>query len=189
MAIQLIVGLGNPGPQYSDTRHNAGAWWVQDLSHAYGVKLQEQKKFYGLCARTLVQAKECWLLLPTTFMNHSGQAVRALAQFYKIEPQAILIAHDELDLPAGVARLKYGGGHGGHNGLRDIIAQLGTANFHRLRIGIGHPGERSEVLNHVLKVPAKAEREQINLALDRANQILPDFITGNEQKAMRELHG
>ena len=189
MAIQLIVGLGNPGPQYAGTRHNAGAWLVESLAKQAGVNFSEQKKFYGLHARVALQGQECHLLLPTTFMNRSGQAIRALAQFYKIPPEAILLVHDELDLPAGTAKIKWDGGHGGHNGLRDTIAHLGTHGFYRLRIGIGHPGQRSEVVDYVLHNPGKLEREQIDLALTKALMALPDLVKGDEQKAMRILHG
>jgi PTH1 family peptidyl-tRNA hydrolase len=189
MAIQLIVGLGNPGPQYADTRHNAGVWLVEMLAKQAGASFSEQKKFYGLSARVSFQAQELHLLLPTTFMNRSGQAIRALAQFYKIPPEAILVAHDELDLAPGIARIKLDGGHGGHNGLRDTMAHLGTSRFYRLRIGIGHPGQRNQVVDYVLHNPAKAEREQIDAALTKTLAVLPDLIIGDEQKAMRLLHG
>lgn len=189
MAIQLIVGLGNPGPQYVNTRHNAGAWLVETLAQQAGVSFSEQKKFLGLSCVISLQGRPCHLLFPTTFMNRSGLAVRAIAQFYKIMPESILVAHDELDLPVGTAKIKADGGHGGHNGLRDIIAHLGTNKFYRLRIGIGHPGHRNEVADYVLHPPGKAEREQIATALTKAIAVLPDLITGDEQKAMRVLHG
>lgn len=189
MTIQLIVGLGNPGPQYANTRHNAGAWLIEMLAKQAGVSCSEQKKFHGATARIILAAQECHLLLPTTFMNHSGQAVRALVQFYKIPPEAVLIVHDELDLLPGMARIKLDGGHGGHNGLRDIIAQLGTSRFYRLRVGIGHPGQRNAVVDYVLHPPAKLEYEQIQAALQKTLTILPELVTGNAQKAMRLLHG
>ena len=150
-AIQLIVGLGNPGPEYEQTRHNAGALFVERLASAQRVSLTADKKYFGLTAKFSHQGNDVRLLIPTTYMNRSGQAVAALANFFRIKPEAILVAHDELDLPPGVAKLKRGGGHGGHNGLRDIIAQLGNQNdFHRLRLGIGHPGDAKLVSNFVL---------------------------------------
>ena len=151
-SIQLIVGLGNPGAQYEDTRHNAGFWFVEQLARAYGGSLQPEKKFFGYAARITIGGQDVRLLTPSTFMNRSGQAVNAIATFYKIPPQAILVAHDELDHPPGIGRLKQGGGHGGHNGLRDIISSLGNnKDFCRLRIGIGHPGNSKAVVNYVLK--------------------------------------
>lgn len=188
MAIQVIVGLGNPGPQYADTRHNAGAWLVEMLAQQARITLSDQRKFLGFHGQITIQGHDCQLLLPTTFMNRSGQAVRAICQFYKIPPEAVLVAHDELDLPPGVARIKFDGGHGGHNGLRDIITHLGTSKFYRLRIGIGHPGQRNEVVDYVLHKPGKVEREQIDETLTKALIVLPDLITGDEQKAMRLLH-
>ena len=150
-AIQLIVGLGNPGPEYEQTRHNAGALFVERIASAQRVSLTADKKYFGLTAKFSHQGNDVRLLIPTTYMNRSGQAVAALANFFRIKPEAILVAHDELDLPPGVAKLKRGGGHGGHNGLRDIIAQLGNQNdFHRLRLGIGHPGDAKLVSNFVL---------------------------------------
>ena len=154
-AIRLIVGLANPGAQYADTRHNAGAWFVTRLADQLGAKLSPDSKSFGLIARVSHQGEDVRLLIPTTFMNRSGQAIAAVAGFYKIAPAEILIAHDELDLSPGQIRLKTGGGHGGHNGLRDAIASLGNQNgFHRLRVGIGHPGDSSLVSGFVLsKVP------------------------------------
>ncbi len=158
-AVQLIVGLGNPGPEYDQTRHNAGALFVERLAHAQGVSLVADRKYFGLVGKFSHQGKDVRLLIPTTYMNRSGQSVAALAGFFRIAPDAILVAHDELDMPPGVAKLKTGGGHGGHNGLRDIIAQLGNQNsFHRLRLGIGHPGHSSLVSGYVLGRARAASR-------------------------------
>ena len=163
--IRLIVGLGNPGREYAATRHNAGFRWVDEFARVHGASLRSDGKFHGQVARTVLHGHEVHLLKPQTFMNVSGRAVAALAHFYKIAPQHILVAHDELDLPPGSAKLKLGGGHGGHNGLKDIIAHLGTQNFWRLRIGIGHPGERAEVTNYVLNAPRKEEQVLIEEAM------------------------
>ncbi|MCW7551085.1 aminoacyl-tRNA hydrolase [Endozoicomonas gorgoniicola] len=188
-AIQLIVGLGNPGAQYDDTRHNAGFWFVEELARAYGAVLQPEKKFFGHAARISINGQDVRLLNPTTFMNRSGQAVGALATFYKIPPQSILVAHDELDLPPGVGRLKQGGGHGGHNGLRDIIASLGNnKDFLRLRLGIGHPGNSKEVVNYVLNKPAVADRQRIDAVIDEAVRVTSEVVNGARQKAVQELH-
>ena len=152
--IKLIVGLGNPGDKYTDTRHNTGEWLIERLARRFNVSLNPEIKFFGKTARTLVNGKEVRLLVPTTFMNLSGKAVGALASFYRIKPEEILVIHDELDLLPGTAKLKQGGGHGGHNGLKDIVAQLGNNNnFYRLRIGIGHPGHRDLVAGYVLNKP------------------------------------
>jgi PTH1 family peptidyl-tRNA hydrolase len=187
--IQLIVGLGNPGAQYEQTRHNAGFWFVEAVARRHGGSFKSDSKFHGEACKVLVDGRELWLLKPMTFMNRSGQAVAALARFYKIAPENILVAHDELDLPPGEARLKSGGGHGGHNGLRDTIAQLGSREFQRLRLGIGHPGHSSQVTGYVLgKAPAD---DQIALenAIDRALDVLPLAVAGEQQKAMNLLHG
>ncbi len=186
--IQLIVGLGNPGEEYEKTRHNAGAWFVEALADQAHSILRPMSKFQGLHCLTKLYHHDCHLLIPMTFMNNSGQAVQALASYYKIPPEAILILHDEIDLPAGEVRLKFEGGHGGHNGLRDIIQHLGTNKFYRLRIGVGHPGSSKEVVNYVLKPPKKEEREQIDLALQEANKIIPLVMAGDYQKAMHQLH-
>ena len=187
-AIQLIVGLGNPGAEYEETRHNAGAWFVLNITRQYHATLRHESKFFGLHCQMKSNNEDCHFLIPTTFMNLSGQAVKAVSKFYKISPENILIAHDEIDLPVGVVRLKQGGGHGGHNGLRDIIEKLGTPNFYRLRIGVGHPGDSREVVDYVLNKPKKAEREEIDFALQRAEKILPFVLAGEFQKAMHELH-
>jgi PTH1 family peptidyl-tRNA hydrolase len=187
--IRLIVGLGNPGAEYEQTRHNAGAWLVERLARQEGISLSPDKKFFGLSGKGRIAGPECFLLLPTTFMNRSGQSVAALANFYKIKPNEILVAHDELDMPAGVAKFKTGGGHGGQNGLRDIIAQLGNQkDFHRLRVGIGHPGDKSLVTGHVLGRASKAEQQSIDHVIDEAICVLPDAISGDLAKAMNRLH-
>ncbi|WP_312931326.1 aminoacyl-tRNA hydrolase [Pseudomonas sp.] len=189
-AIQLIVGLGNPGPEYEQTRHNAGALFVERIASAQRVSLNADRKYFGLTAKFSHQGRDVRLLIPTTYMNRSGQSVAALANFFRIAPQEILVAHDELDLPPGVAKLKRGGGHGGHNGLRDIIAQLGNQNdFHRLRLGIGHPGDAKLVSNFVLGRAPRAEQDKLDTSIDYALGVLPDVLAGDFAKAMRELHG
>lgn len=188
-AIKLIVGLANPGPEYEQTRHNAGAWFVQELARQHNVPLRDESKFYGLTGRTTLNGEDVRLLIPTTFMNRSGQAIAALSSFFKIAPEEILVAHDELDLDPGVARLKCGGGHGGHNGLRDTIAKLGNnKQFHRLRIGIGHPGSASQVTGFVLGRAPQNEQTQIELAIDEALRCLPMIIKGEWPLAMNRLH-
>ncbi|KEQ18848.1 aminoacyl-tRNA hydrolase [Endozoicomonas numazuensis] len=188
-SIKLVVGLGNPGAQYDDTRHNAGFWYVEQLARAYGASLQPEKKFFGLAARITIDGQDVRLLNPTTFMNRSGQAVGAISTFFKIPPQSILVVHDELDLPAGVGRLKQGGGHGGHNGLRDIISALGNnKDFLRLRLGIGHPGDSKEVVNYVLNKPSVADRQKIDSVIDEAIRISPEAFNGARAKAVQELH-
>lgn len=188
-AIELIVGLGNPGREYEDTRHNAGALFVVELARQQGAVLKEESKFFGLSARIHMHGKDIRLLIPTTFMNRSGQAIAALAKFYKIPTEAILVAHDELDIEVGTARFKQGGGHGGHNGLRDTIEKLGNnKNFHRLRIGIGHPGSADRVTGHVLNKAPADEHQKILSAIDESIRALPDAIEGNWAKAMNYLH-
>jgi PTH1 family peptidyl-tRNA hydrolase len=186
--ISLIVGLGNPGREYESTRHNAGFWWVDEFARAQQFGFRAEGKFHGLFARGHLHGHELFLLKPQTFMNISGRAVGALAQFYKIAPQHILVAHDELDLPPGSAKLKLGGGHGGHNGLKDIIAHLGTKDFWRLRIGIGHPGERADVSNYVLNAPRREEQELIDEAMRRAQEVAPLIVEGKLEAAMLKLH-
>jgi len=187
-SIRLIVGLGNPGREYEDTRHNVGFWWVDALARAQSLNFKNEAKFHGLLARGQVHGQEVFLLKPQTFMNLSGRAVAAVAQFYKILPAQILVVHDELDLPPGIAKLKTGGGHGGHNGLKDIIAQLGTRDFWRLRIGIGHPGDKSQVSSFVLNNPRQEEREPISIALENAARVAPQIIEGKLEAAMLKLH-
>lgn len=187
--IQLVVGLGNPGSEYERTRHNAGADLVELLARKLGATLMADSKYFGLTARANYQGQDIRLLIPTTYMNRSGQAVGTLANFFKIAPEAILVAHDELDLLPGTARFKQGGGHGGHNGLRDIIAALGNNNnFRRLRLGIGHPGDAKQVANFVLKRAPQSEQELIDESIDRAIACLPDAIKGDWDKAMKNLH-
>lgn len=183
-AIRMIAGLGNPGHEYQTTRHNVGYWWVDELAHLQNLSFKNETKFHGLMAR----GHETLLLKPHTFMNASGRAVGALAQFYKIAPDEILVVHDDLDLQPGAARLKLGGGHGGHNGLKDIIAHLGTRDFWRLRLGIGHPGERAEVVNFVLNDPRKEEQVLIEQAMQRALEVSDLIIAGKQEAAMLKLH-
>lgn len=188
-AVQLIVGLGNPGPEYDQTRHNAGALFVERLADSQRINLSLDKKYFGLVGKFSHQGRDVRLLIPTTFMNRSGQAVAALANFFRIPPEAILVAHDELDMPPGVAKLKLGGGHGGHNGLRDIIAQLGNQNnFYRLRLGIGHPGHSSMVSNFVLGRAPRSEQELLDTSIDFALCTLPEILAGDWSKAMHKLH-
>ncbi len=188
-AVQLIVGLGNPGPEYDQTRHNAGALFVERLADSQRVSLSVDKKYFGLVGKFSHQGRDVRLLIPTTFMNRSGQAVAVLANFFRIAPEAILVAHDELDMPPGVAKLKLGGGHGGHNGLRDIIAQFGNQNnFYRLRLGIGHPGHSSMVSNFVLGRAPRSEQELLDTSIDFALGSLPEILAGDWSKAMLKLH-
>lgn len=187
--IQLIVGLGNPGAQYTGTRHNAGAHLVEQLAAHQNLSLKAESRFFGLYAKAQLGHSPVHLLIPTTFMNLSGKSVLALANFYKIAPENILVAHDELDLQPGIARLKQGGGHGGHNGLRDIISRLGNNKaFYRLRIGIGHPGQANQVSNFVLTRAPEPERLQTQAAIEEALRHLPLAIEGNWQRAMNQLH-
>lgn len=187
--IQLIVGLGNPGSEYENTRHNAGAWLVERLAETYRIPLSADKKFFGKAGKGMIEGKTVWLLLPTTFMNASGKSVQALANFYKLSPEQILVAHDELDMPTGVAKFKQGGGHGGQNGLRDIIGKLGNnKNFHRLRIGIDHPGDKNKVTGHVLGKASKSEQQAIDNAIDEAIRVIPMALAGDLPKAMNRLH-
>lgn len=187
--IKLIVGLGNPGEKYADTRHNAGEWLIERLARRFNVSLNPESKFFGKTARTLVNGKEVRLLVPTTFMNLSGKAVGALASFYRIKPEEILVIHDELDLPPGTAKLKQGGGHGGHNGLKDIVAQLGNNNnFYRLRIGIGHPGHRDLVAGYVLNKPSPADRNALEKVLDEATDCVEMIFKDGMIKATNRLN-
>ncbi len=186
--IRLIVGLGNPGAEYDDTRHNAGFWFVDLLAARHGAVFKAEPKFHGQVCRLRFGSHECWLLKPTTFMNRSGQSVSSLAKYYKIQPTEVLVAHDELDMESGVARLKQGGGHGGHNGLRDIIKALAGKDFWRLRIGIDHPGDARQVVNYVLGRPSRDDAAGIECALDNAERVLEDVLGGEFQRAMNRLH-
>lgn len=187
--IKLIVGLGNPGREYEDTRHNAGALLVQALAEQHSQPLKEDNKFFGLTGRINLHGHDLRLLIPTTYMNRSGQAVAAMCQFYKFTPKQILVAHDELDIAPGTARFKLGGGHGGHNGLRDIISKMGNdREFYRLRIGIGHPGSASKVTGHVLNKASTNEHQQMLTVIDEAIRVLPDALDGDWGKAMNQLH-
>lgn len=183
--IKLFVGLGNPGDKYERTRHNAGFWWIDQIAAQTNTKLVSDVKFSGVVGKI---NQESWLLKPTTFMNLSGKAVAALANYYKITPAEILVIHDELDLPAGGIKLKFAGGHGGHNGLKDIHAALGTANYWRLRIGIGHPGDRNEVVNFVLKPPLKDEKTAIDDSIIESAKLLDLMLAGEFENAMLKLH-
>ena len=187
--IKLIVGLGNPGDKYTDTRHNAGEWLIERLVRRFNVSLNPESKFFGKTTRTLVNGKEVRLLVPTTFMNLSGKAVGALASFYRIKHEEILVIHDELDLPPGIAKLKQGGGHGGHNGLKDIVAQLGNNNnFYRLRIGIGHPGHRDLVAGYVLNKPSPADRDALEKVLDEVTDCVEMIFKDGMVKATNRLN-
>ena len=186
--IKLLVGLGNPGNEYDDTRHNAGFWWIDAVARELKVSLVPERSYHGLVARTSVNGQNLWLLEPQTFMNLSGKSVSALARFFKIQPQEILVAHDELDIVPGEAKLKLGGSHAGHNGLRDIHAQLGTADYWRLRIGVGHPGDKAEVVSWVLKKPMKEQRQSIDDSLLRALKALPLLLSGEMENAMAQIH-
>jgi len=189
--IRLIVGLGNPGPDYVDTRHNAGFWWVDALAHDLGVSLKSESKFFGLTARAQVTGREVWLLQPQTFMNVSGKAVAALARFYKILPDEVLVVHDELDLLPGDVKLKLGGGHAGHNGLKDITNMLGTPAFWRLRLGVGHPRTlnlNQPVVDFVLHRPRADEEKAIHLALDHSPKTLQCLVEGDFPKATKLIN-
>lgn len=185
--IQIIVGLGNPGNRYEDTRHNAGFWFVDTLARRFGAVFKEERRFQGDLARIEVAGRELRLLKPTTFMNRSGNAIRSLAAYLKVPPEAVMVVHDDLDLPAGTVRLKRGGGAGGHNGLRDVIAHLGR-EFFRLRIGVGHPGHQNEVIDYVLTRPTREEEAAIRASIDEAADVMPVLLGEGEQRAMTRLH-
>ena len=186
--IKLFVGLGNPGPEYEATRHNAGFWWIDALARSLHATLVPDRSYFGLVARTSVQGQSVWLLEPQTYMNLSGKSVAALARFFKIQPDEILVAHDELDFAPGQIKLKRGGSHGGHNGLRDIHAQLGTPDYWRLRIGIGHPGVKAEVANWVLKKPSPDQRTLIEDSIIHALQAEAALLAGDMDKATLQIH-
>jgi PTH1 family peptidyl-tRNA hydrolase len=186
--IRLVVGLGNPGAQYEATRHNAGFWFVDALAAHHNGLFRAETKFHGLLCRLVVGGGDLRLLKPATFMNRSGQSLGAVMRYFDIPPEHTLVAHDDLDLAVGSARLKQGGGHAGHNGLRDIIQVLGSRDFWRLRIGIDHPGDRQQVVDYVLSRPSRDDEEGILDAIDEAERCLPDLIGGDFQKAMNRLH-
>ena len=188
LMIKLFVGLGNPGPEYEATRHNAGFWWIDALARDWKLNLVPERSYHGLAARTNIAGQSVWLLEPQTFMNLSGKSVGALARFFKIAPEEILVVHDELDVVPGQAKLKFGGSHAGHNGLRDIHAQLGTGDYWRLRLGIGHPGVKSEVINWVLKKPLKEQREAIEDAIVRTLHAAHALVAGEMEKATLIIH-
>jgi len=186
--IKLFVGLGNPGAEYEDTRHNAGFWWIDALARELNVNLVPDKSYFAKVARTQVKGQTIWLLEPQTFMNLSGKSVGALAKFFKIAPEEILVVHDELDVVPGQAKLKFGGSHAGHNGLRDIHAQLGTGDYWRLRLGIGHPGVKAEVANWVLKKPMAEQRDLIHESISRSVKAAEQLMSGDMEKAMVQIH-
>lgn len=191
MAIKLIVGLGNPGKDYESTRHNAGFWFVDELARKAGATFAKEAKFFGWVGKALIAGSPVWLLKPSTFMNRSGQAVAALANFYQIAPEDILVAHDELDLMPGQTKMKQGGGHAGHNGLKDINAKIGSLNFWRLRFGIGHPRTlelEQQVADFVLHPPSKDHRKAINEDIDRATGVIEDCVRGEFNAALLKLH-
>ena len=186
--IKLFVGLGNPGAEYEDTRHNAGFWWIDQLAAQLKVSLQPEKNYHGWAVRTQVEDQTIWLLKPATFMNLSGKSVAALAKFFKIQPEEILVVHDELDVVPGEAKMKFGGSHAGHNGLRDIHAQLGSDAYWRLRLGIGHPGVKSEVLHWVLKKPVPDQKTVIDTCIDRTLKAVALMVSGDMVKATQLVH-
>lgn len=186
--IKLVVGLGNPGPEYSQTRHNAGAWFVEKLAKDHNLTLRLEKKFYSQIGLLDISQQAVWLAIPTTFVNLSGQAVAALARFYKINPDEILVIYDELDFPVGEIRLRKGGSAAGHNGLKDIISRLSSQDFYRLRIGIGHPGDRDKVIDYVLSQPSKSDKKVIEQTIEDTLIYIPDLVAGKFEKVMQQLH-
>lgn len=186
--LRLIVGLGNPGAEHLRTRHNAGFWFVDALAQREGARFGAESKLRGETAKVQIDGQPVWLLKPTTFMNASGASVGAALRYWKIEPEEMLVAHDDLDLPAGTARLKFDGGHGGQNGLRDLFAHVGHGRFHRLRIGIGHPGHKDRVLGWVLGRPSAADEGAMLEAIGRSLDVLPLAVAGDFERAMSRLH-
>ena len=186
--IRLLVGLGNPGPEYEATRHNAGFWFIDAVARELRVSLAPERSYFGLVARANLRDGPVWLLEPMTFMNLSGKSVAALARFFKIAPEEILVAHDELDLLPGHVKMKFGGSHAGHNGLKDMQAQLGSADFWRLRLGIGHPGVKAEVVDYVLRKPIAAEREAIVKSIDQGVLALELLLAGEMERALVKVH-
>lgn len=188
MIPKLLVGLGNPGPKYTETRHNAGFWFVDRLAAGHSAGFRREAKFHADTAMLHLAGHDCRMLKPSTYMNESGRAVQSALRFYDLKPGELLVVHDEIDLPPGVVRLKRGGGHGGHNGLRDVLECLGEGGFLRLRLGVGHPGSADQVIDYVLERPGAAERKLIDAALERALEVMPLVLQGQVQKAMKELH-
>ena len=186
--IRLLVGLGNPGPEYEATRHNAGFWFIDEVARSLRVSLVPERSYFGLAARANLASGTVWLLEPMTFMNLSGKSVAALARFFKIAPNEILVAHDELDLMPGQAKMKLGGSHAGHNGLKDIQAQLGSADFWRLRLGIGHPGVKAEVVDYVLRKPMAEQRDAIDKSIEQSLTALPLMFEGDMERALMKVH-
>ncbi len=189
--IRLLIGLGNPGPEYEATRHNAGFWWIDEVARTLGATMQADRVYHGMVARVnrpVAQGGPLWLLQPMTYMNLSGKSVAALARFFKIDVEDMLVAHDELDILPGQMRLKQGGGAGGHNGIKDMQAQLGSPNFWRLRLGIGHPGVKAEVVDYVLRKPSAEHRHLIEDCTARSLQSLDTLLAGDMAVAMRALH-
>ncbi|MDC0611105.1 aminoacyl-tRNA hydrolase [Vibrio sp.] len=187
--IKLLVGLGNPGPEYVRTRHNAGAWVIEELARTNNVILKNEPKFFGITGRLVKDGQDIRLLIPTTFMNLSGKAIAAMAKFYQINPEEIMVAHDELDLPPGIAKFKKGGGHGGHNGLKDTISKLSNnKEFYRLRIGIGHPGHKDKVAGYVLGKAPTSEQERLDAAVDESVRCLDILLKDGLTKAQNRLH-
>lgn len=185
--IQLIVGLANPGPDYVETRHNAGAWWVEAVCEQHHISLQRNVKLQAYIGQGEINGDRFRCAIPTTFMNHSGQAVKKLCSYFDISPENLLVAHDEIDFEPGIMKLKTGGGHGGHNGLRDIMPQVGK-DFHRIRVGVGHPGNKDQVADFVLQKPNKTDQEKIINSITASLNALPDIIAGNWQAAMNKIH-
>ena len=185
--MKLIAGLGNPGAEYQRTRHNAGFWFVDELARQAGASWRRESKLQCELARARTADVDVWLMKPNTFMNRSGAAVQAVSAFYRVSPAELLVVHDDIDLPPGAVRLKQGGGHGGHNGVRDVIAVLGP-DFWRLRLGVGHPGERDQVVDAVLSRASADEQQLIDAALARGLEVMPQIISGATQKAMQQLH-
>ncbi len=188
-SLKLIVGLGNPGPQHDSNRHNAGVIFLHHLCKSYGGTLRGESKFFGEAGSINISGHEIKLLFPTTFMNHSGKSVAAMCKFFKIEPENMLVAYDEIDFEVGITRFKEGGGHGGHNGIRDIINALGgKKDFYRLRIGVGHPGHKSMVANYVLSDPSRSEADLIMSNIEDAIRVMPRAVNGEWEEAMKALH-
>ena len=186
--LRLLVGLGNPGAEHLRTRHNAGFWFIDALAQAHGARLGMESKLHGETAKIVIDGQPLWLLKPTTYMNKSGIAIQSALRYWKIEPEDMLVAHDDLDLPAGAARLKFDGGHGGQNGLRDTFAHLGHGKFHRLRLGIGHPGDKNRVVSWVLGRPGVDDEKAIIDAVGRSLDVLPLAVRGDFNEAMKRLH-